>query len=342
MSNNTKQKAEGITWISPQSLIQLRLQASQIPLDSGKIHAKQGGAYLSSFKGRGMEFDESRFYQAGDDIRNMDWRVTARTGTAHTKVFREERERPVLLWLDLSPSMMFATRNKFKAVLASEIATLIAWSAARNNDRIGGLIFSATEHVEIKPRRGKTAVLDFIGRCTKHHAWQAEKSSPKKSSPDKPIHVKSSAELIADKTEAVSRLRSVTHPGSLIFMISDFRDLNEKTLAHIANISRNNDIIMIKITDPIEISLPASGSYKLTDGLKQLQIQTTSKKIRDKYHQRYLNHQQLLEKFCRQYRIHLINLSTNDNVIEKLKVGLGVTGHSNKTTSLRSSVTVTI
>jgi len=320
MNTHQDKKAEGITWISPQSLIQLRLQASQIPLDSGKIHAKQGGAYLSSFKGRGMEFDESRIYQAGDDIRNMDWRVTARTGTAHTKVFREERERPILLWLDLSPSMMFATRNKFKSVLASEIATLIAWSAARNNDRIGGLIFSAAEHVEIKPRRGKTAVLDFIGRCTKHHAWR----------PGKWRAGKSSAELITDKITAISRLRSVTHPGSLIFMISDFRDLNEKALAHIANISRNNDIIMVKISDPIEIRLPISGTYKLTDGLNELQIQTSSKKTRDEYHQRYSNHNQQIENFCRKNRIHLINISTDDNVIDKLKNGLGITGKSNK------------
>ncbi|MFV2003940.1 MAG: DUF58 domain-containing protein [Gammaproteobacteria bacterium] len=313
MINNTEKQAEGITWISPQSLIQLRLYANQIPLDSGKIHAKQGGAYLSSFKGRGMEFDESRIYQAGDDIRNMDWRVTARTGSPHTKVFREERERPILLWLDLTTSMMFATRNKFKSVIASEIAALIAWSAAKNNDRIGGLIFSADEHIEIKPRRGKTAALDFIGRCTKHSAW-----------------ITQTPEKTPDKTDAVSRLRSVTHPGSLIFMISDFRDMDEKTFAHIANISRNNDIIMIKITDPIEIDLPTSGSYKLTDGIKQLQIQTSSKKTRNEYHQRYLKQHYQLEKFCRQNRIHLINISTDDDIIEKLKTGLGINGQSNK------------
>ena len=316
MTDHSEKQAEGITWISPQSLIQLRLYANQIPLDSGKIHAKQGGAYLSSFKGRGMEFDESRIYQAGDDIRNMDWRVTARTGEAHTKVFREERERPILLWLDLNASMMFATRNKFKSVIASEIAVLIAWSAAKNNDRIGGLIFSADEHIEIKPRRGKTAVLDLIGRCTKHSAWTTEKSLTVK----KP-----------DKTTAVSRLRSVTHPGSLIFMISDFRDMNEKAFAHAANIARNNDVIMIKITDPIEVDLPTSGSYKLTDGLKELQIQTSSKKTRDEYHQRYMSHNNQLENFCRQHRIHLINVSTNDNVIETLKSGLGITGQSHKT-----------
>lgn len=315
MSTYQDKQAEGITWISPQSLIQLRLLANQIPLDSGKIHARQGGAYISSFKGRGMEFDESRIYQAGDDIRNMDWRVTARTGDAHTKMFREERERPVLLWLDLNPSMMFATRNKFKAVIASEIAALIAWSAARNNDRIGGLIFSDVEHIEIKPRRGKTAVLDFIGRCTKHHAWNADKPA---------------AEPVTDKTTAVARLRSVTHPGSLIFMISDFRDLNEKAFAHIANMSRNNDIIMIKISDPIEVSLPLSGTYRLTDGFKELQIQTSSKKTREDYHRRYLDHDQQIADFCRKNRIYLIYISTDDSVIDKLKSGLGVKNQSNK------------
>jgi len=311
MTNNTNKQAEGITWISPQSLIQLRLQANQLPLDSGKIHAKQGGAYLSSFKGRGMEFDESRIYQAGDDIRNMDWRVTARTNTPHTKVFREERERPVLLWLDLSSTMMFATRKKFKSIIACEIASLIAWSASKNNDRIGGLIFSEQEHIEIKPRRGKTAVLDFIGRCTKHSGWTTGTEH-------------SDTESLTDKAAAVSRLRKVTHPGSLIFMISDFRDMDKKTFSHIENVSRNNDIIMVKVSDPIEINLPESGSYKLTDGKNELQIQTYSKKFRKTYHQRYLSHDEQLEKFCRQHRIHLLHISTDDNVLEKLKKGLGV------------------
>jgi len=308
-------KAEGITWISPQSLIQLRHKANQISLNKSIIHAKQGGAYLSSFKGRGMEFDESRIYQAGDDIRNMDWRVTARTGTAHTKVFQEERERPVLLCLDLNSSMMFATRNKFKAVIASEVAALIAWSAASNNDRIGGLIFSADEHHEIKPRRGKTAVLDFIGRCTKHKAWlpdkgQNQQAEPQKSSPRKML-------------TAIARLRKVTHPGSLIFIISDFRDMDEKTYAHLANIARHNDIVLIKITDPIEAELPPSGSYKLTDGINQLQIQTSSKNTRNQYQQRYLAPNAQLEKFCRQNRIHLIQLSTGDNAIGKVIDALG-------------------
>ena len=323
MRNHGDKKSEGITWISSQSLIQLRLQANQLPLDSGKIHAKQGGAYLSSFKGRGMEFDESRIYQAGDDIRNMDWRVTARTGLAHTKVFREERERPILLWLDLNASMMFATRNKFKSIIAAELASLIAWSAAKNNDRVGGLIFSSEEHIEIKPRRGKTAVLDFIGRCTKHSAWS---NKPDSSNSDE----NSQKTIKHNMAAAVSRLHKVTHPGSLIFMLSDFRDMDEKALSHIANISRNNDIILVCISDPIEANLPTSGSYRLTDGNKELQIQTSSKTTRSEYHQQFINHTDQLEKFCRQHRIHFIPVSTTDNALEKLRTGLGITGKSNK------------
>ncbi|MBL4711698.1 MAG: DUF58 domain-containing protein [Gammaproteobacteria bacterium] len=318
MNKNTETQSEGVTWISAQSLIQLQLQASQLSLTNSKVHAKQGGAYLSSFRGRGMEFDESRIYQAGDDIRNMDWRVTARTGTAHCKVFREERERPVLLWLDLNASMMFATRKKYKAVIATEIATLLAWSAAKNNDRIGGLIFAADQHVEIKPRRSKTAVLDFIGRVTKHSAWSDNKAHTEK-----------------DTEAAISRLRKVTLPGSLIFMISDFSNISEKAFSQLADIARHNDIVLIKISDPIEVELPPSGSYKITDGINELQIQTSAKKTREQYRKNYTHSKQQLEKFCRQNRMHLIHISTGDNTFEKLTEGLGV--QSNNKAQYRST-----
>lgn len=329
-NNNDSNNAEGITWISPQSLIKLRLQANQISLNKSIIHAKQGGAYLSSFKGRGMEFDESRIYQAGDDIRNMDWRVTARTGTAHTKVFREERERPVLLCLDLNASMMFATRNKFKSVIATEIATLIAWSAAKNNDRLGGLIFSSDEHHEIKPRRGKTAVLDFIGRTAKHKSWSAAKNRLKVSSSKR------------NMATAIARLNKVTHPGSLVFIISDFRNMDEKAYSHLANVARHNDIVLIKITDPIEADLPDSGSYKLTDGKNEVQIQTSSNKTRSEYHQRFTDTNEQLEKFCRQNRIHLVQISTRDNALDKLCSSLDMNHHKkqNKKYKTRSATSL--
>ena len=128
-------------------LIALNRESRGLSLRAGLISAAQAGDYQAAVKGRGMEYDESRPYQAGDEIRHIDWRVTARTGKAHTKLFREERERPVWLWIDFRAPMFFATRGRFKSVLAAELAALFAWTAARQGDRVGGMVFAeATRH----------------------------------------------------------------------------------------------------------------------------------------------------------------------------------------------------
>lgn len=304
---NTDTKNEGITWISPQSLIRLRHDASKLPLHNSKIHARQGGAYMSSFKGRGMEFDESRLYLPGDDIRNMDWKVTARTGDPHTKVFREERERPVLIWLDLNPSMFFATRGCFKSVTASKAAALLAWSTSAHNDRLGALIFAGNDHVELKPRRGKSAVLDLIGRTCKHPAWKNTSNGQARNT-----------------NRAMSRLRKVTRPGSLVFLISDFREMDDQSRSHLINIARHNDVVLVQVFDPIEVELPPAGSYKVSDGINELQLNTADRKLRQEYRQRFDQRQSELAKLCRQHRMYLLPLSTQDDVLSSLQQGLGV------------------
>ena len=123
-------------------LLRLRAAGEAIRLTAPRIRAVARRRPSSPYKGRGVEFDESRLYQPGDDLRTIDWRVTARTGKPHTKVFREERNRPVFVWLDLRRPMLFATRGAYKAVRAAEMAALIAWSAVANGDRLGGLVFS--------------------------------------------------------------------------------------------------------------------------------------------------------------------------------------------------------
>ena len=307
MALNMDNKSDGIIWISPQRLIQLRHDAGKLPLHSSKIHARQGGAYMSSFKGRGMEFDESRLYMPGDDIRNMDWRVTARTGEPHTKIFREERERPILIWLDLNPSMFFATRGCFKSVAAAKIAALLAWSTSAHNDRLGALIFSGEEHIELKPRRGKSAVLDLIGRTCKHPAWQHRYDTQ----PNKTAH-------------AMSRLRKVTRPGSLVFLISDFRGINEQAESHLINVARHNDVVLIQVYDPVEAELPPAGSYKVSDGSNDLQLNTGDRRLRQEYRQRFELRQAGLAKLCRQHRMFLLPVSTAEDVLTALQQGLGI------------------
>ena len=299
------ERIDNLTWLSARSMIQLRQQAKRLPLASGKIHARQGGAYLSSFKGRGMEFDEARLYLPGDDIRNMDWRVTARTGQAHTKVFREERERPVLMWLDLNPSMMFATRGAFKAVVASRIATLLAWSAADNSDRIGALVFAGKEHTEMRPRLGKNAVLDLIGHIDRHMAWNDAGDD-------------------RDMNAAVSRLRKVSRPGSLVFMISDFRGFDDAARRNLSNIARHSDVVMIQVYDPVETALPERGTYQVSDGQRIIRLDSADDKTREDYSQRHVERQNALQQFCRQHRIYLLPVSTATDTTEQLQAGLGM------------------
>lgn len=303
--------ADNITTVSVQSLIRLRQHANQLPLRHGKIHARQGGAYQSSFKGRGMEFHEARIYLPGDDIRNMDWRVTARTGTAHTKVFEEERERPVIFWLDLNDPMFFATRGAFKSVVATRAATMLAWAACAQNDRLGALVFAGDDHIEMRPRRGKSAALDFIGKTCKHSAWQGRTQKPR------------------NMDLAMARLRKVARPGSLIFLLSDFRDDNGNTLngasrMHLINLAQHNDVVLVQIYDPLEAGLPEPGRYRLSDGTKDLQLYTGDKQLRQHYHERFEHHQEELRKLCRQQRMYLLPLCTQDDVLTSLQSGLGI------------------
>jgi uncharacterized protein (DUF58 family) len=318
MSADTR-NTEGITWVSQQSLIQLRHSAINLPLDSGKVHAHQGGAYLSSFKGRGMEFDESRIYLPGDDIRSMDWKVTARTGQPYTKVFQEEHERPVLIWLDLNSSMFFATRGAYKSVIASKAATLLAWSAAANKDRLGALIFAGDDHIELRPKLGKSAVLNFIKHTCNHPAWNSNTTDKKP----------------RNMNQAMSRLRKVARPGSLIFMISDFREIDDKAKSHLSSIARNNDIVLIHISDPIELSLPESGQYRVSDSVNELTLNASNKKLRNEYQKRFTRHQNKLLKICRQNRMHLLPISTADNVLDSLQNGMGI--RANKHSQFRTS-----
>jgi len=285
-------------------MVGMNRYSSLISLGHGPILARQAGNYQSPFKGRGMEFDESRLYQPGDDIRNIDWRVTARTGKPHTKLFREERERPVYLWVDLRAPMFFATRSRFKSVMASYIASLLAWSSNHHGDRVGGVIFSEVIHHELKPHRGKIGVLRFINKLVEHPAWR----EPYVAQGDK-----------AALGRELLRLRRVTRPGSLIFLISDFKymaDLDEK---QIIRLSKHNDLVLIYVCDPLEISLPSGGQYRISDGKKNISIDTYNKDYIDNYHTRHQQHINKLNRMSRMDNISLITCATNDNPLQVLQ-----------------------
>ena len=181
--------------------LQPRCHSLRLPMRQAAASAL-AGAYRSRFRGRGVDFVESRNYQPGDDIRNMDWRVTARTGRPHTKVFQEERERPVLVAVDASPSLFFGTRTRLKSVAAGQMAAAIAWSAVRRGDRIGGFLFAPDGHREVRPAGGRRGAMRLIQGLVE---WL----DPTRARPDE----------VAPLSTALERVRHAVRPGSLLIVL---------------------------------------------------------------------------------------------------------------------------
>lgn len=199
------------------------------------------GLHHSRLRGRGVDFDQVRIYQPGDDVRTIDWRVTARTREPHTKLFHEERERPVFVLVEQSQRLFFGSGLCFKAVLAARAAAFIGWSALAHNDRIGGLVFSDRDCHEIKPRRSKHSLLQLFNQLLR--ANRELRQTPA----ERP------GELFG---LALRRAREVLRPGSLILVLCDERTLNDVAEQQLSLIARHTDLVLLPLSDPLDHALP--------------------------------------------------------------------------------------
>lgn len=298
--------------VSQAGLIRLAGPARAIALNVLRVNSLQTGAYVSRFRGRGMEFDESRPYQPGDDPRSIDWRVTARSTTAYTKLFREERERPVLIAVDLRSNMHFATQGCFKSVNASRAAALLSWAAHHRGDRLGGLIFGDTTHRELKPRLGRRAALRFVHELVAHPDW---------------VRRDSKARNEDALTQAMSALRRVTRPGSLVVVISDFAGFSRAAQSYLSSVARHNEVLAVFLSDPLERELPPPGRYRLVSPHDELAIDTYAAPARRDYEHAYEARLEELETFCQRYGVHLMPMSTDDDPVSALQTALGRRTH---------------
>lgn len=287
--------------VSLKTLVDLAAPASGLKFHHRAIRAKQNGGFSSRFKGRGMEFDETRLYQIGDDIRSIDWRVSARTGKTHTKIFREERERPVFISVDCRAAMHFASRGVFKSVLAKKIAALLAWTACHHGDRIGGQLFFDSHCQELKPQNGRKAVLHFLNALVK----------PPPQSPFGGGQGGGDLELI------LNRLLHHARAGSLVYLISDFRGLTENAQNHLIKLARHCDVVLLFIFDPLEQNLP-TGHYRFSDGENDLTL-NLSDKARLQYQTQFLEKQDFLQNFAQQHGMIFQSIHTQANPLDCLK-----------------------
>ncbi|HJR69108.1 MAG TPA: DUF58 domain-containing protein [Gammaproteobacteria bacterium] len=276
-------------------LARLRPAGESLHLTAPRIRVAIEGGHVSKYKGRGVEFDESRPYQPGDDLRTIDWRVTARTGKPHTKVFREERNRPVFVWLDLRRPMLFATRGAFKAVRAAEAAALVAWSAVANGDRLGGLVFSETEHHELRPALGARAALHLLQTICGDSLWQ-------------PPGAAAASETDAER--ALLRLTRVARPGSLIFLFSDFRRLGADSDRHLRQLAGHCDLLLVHVYDAVEVELPPPGRYRIESAGRSFSIETGSAAMRRRYEERFAMRRAGLARLSRLPGIRMVDCPT--------------------------------
>ena len=262
----------------------------------GLVNEVLSGEYHSVFKGRGMNFAEVREYQYGDDIRSIDWNVTARTGAPFVKVFEEERELTVMLLVDVSASGDFGTQERLKGEVAVEICALLAFSAIKNHDKVGLIIFS--DHVEkfVPPRKGKRHVLRVLRELLYHRPGGRG----------------------TDIRAALDYLNHVQRKKAVTFLVSDFRDGGfEKSLA-VAG--RRHDLIAVRIADLREREIPSVGLLELEDPEtgERLVVNTSDARFRSSFTERSLAARQELDRTLRRSKVDVIDIETGEPYVRPL------------------------
>lgn len=291
---------------SLKELVALQYQTAGFSfLPKQPIGSTLSGRHASRLRGRGLDFDELRHYHPGDDIRTMDWKVTNRTGKPHVRVFREERERPVLLLVDQRIGMFFGSQLKMKSVVAAELSALSAWRVLSVGDRVGALVFNDSEILETRPKRSRRTVMAILHDVLKlNHNLHAEYSMA--TNDDQLNRVLKQAERLAGH-------------DYLIAIISDMSGWNAETVKRIKNLRRHNDVIATLVFDPLEQNLPADSQLVMSDGDLQIQVDAAKGSLLKEYAEYFETGVEGLQAELHRHGIPVIPVNTCDSVVDQIR-----------------------
>jgi uncharacterized protein (DUF58 family) len=284
------------------------LVQSENLLPSHPVYSILAGRHASKLRGRGLDFEEVRQYVPGDDIRNIDWRVTARTGKTHSKVFNEEKERPTFIIVDQSAWMFFGSTRFVKSVSAAHAAAIGAFYTIKRGDRTGGIIFNEEGYDYISPKRSKALVQHFL-QCIVNR----NKILPQRKC------VTANTALLNQMLQR--SLSSITH-DYVVTVISDFSAINEETKHHLRSLSNHNDVILIHIYDALDEALP-DGRLVLSDGKYQVAWQNSKHKWGEKYKNSFRDIRTTLSDEFRRYRIPIVFFNTGEAIEDQVMHDLG-------------------
>lgn len=297
-------------YISLKELVAFQHQASGFSfLPRQPVHSILSGRHTSRLRGRGLNFEELRHYQSGDDIRTLDWKVTNRTGKPHVRVYTEERERPVLLLVDQRISMFFGSQLKMKSVIAAELAALSAWRVLSAGDRVGALVFNDTDIIEVRPQRSRKTVLQILNNILKlNHKLKADYSG-----------VQNDAQLNLTLKEA----ERLSGHDNLIIIISDMNGWNEETVKRVKRLARHNDVMASLIFDPLEKTLPDNSQLVLSDGDMQIQIDSAKTGLSNQYTKHFESVVDHVQQELNKHGIPVIPINTTESVLNQVRKAIG-------------------
>jgi uncharacterized protein (DUF58 family) len=273
------------------------------------IQSLLAGRHASRLRGRGLNFEEIRRYQMGDDIRQIDWKVTARTRKTHSRVYTEERERTTLLVVDQRLTMFFGSVKNMKSVTAAEAAALAAWRVISQKDRVGALVFNDAQIEEIRPQRSRATVMRILNAVLEqNHALSITDGQRAND---------------AMFNEALRRCERLAKHDALVCIISDAAGSDDESKRILTRIAQHNDVLFAFVHDPLEVGLPDAGSLIFGDGSGQIEVNTSSRVLRDHYREAFAEHRAQGRKFLLNRETPVIPLSTAEGVPEQLRRQLG-------------------
>lgn len=297
-------------YVTLEELIRLRYGARAFSLlPRQPVHSLLSGRHASKMRGRGLNFEELRGYLPGDDIRTVDWKVTARTRTPYVRVFTEERDRPAVFVVDQRLSMFFGTRRNFKSVTAAELAAAAAWRVFSQGDRVGAVVFDDSSVDEIRPHRSQRSVLRFLNTLVdKNRALRAD------------TQTRPNPGMLNEALHGVRRL--VTH-DVIVAIISDFDGANEETTRLVTSLVRHNDVVAIPVYDPISTHPPQGRRMVVSQGELQIELQfgnaSTRQRVTDFADQRLAR----VTAWERDLKIPVLPVSTERDSVKQLREMLG-------------------
>ena len=297
-------------YVQLDDLVRLQHKASGFSfLPKQPIHSVLSGRYASRLRGRGLNFEELRNYLPGDDTRNIDWKVTARTGTPYVRVYTEEKDRTVWLLIDQRVNMFFGSENRMKSVVAAEVAALSAWRVLSVGDRVGALVFDDSDITLVPPHRSRERVMQILKQVVKkNHALSADPGLR----PD-----------AGKLNEALKQLGLMARHDCLVCLVTDGNGINPETRRLITQLAEHNDVLTAFIFDPLEKDLPAAGRLRFADGEGQLEADTSNKKLRSAFQSEFEQRLEQMQSASRGYAMPLMPLDTSRPVPEQLRELLG-------------------